>query len=533
MSTRSALLIFPLLLLCADVASGQYYGVPPYTRPDEPTRAELDRLNLHMAWSVYLPVGGVQDGIAIVQWLDDQVFVQTRSGRLTVLDARTGRLQWRFEPEHPYTNVFPVAVNAKYVFLVNGTRLYSYDRYQGTREFRYNMLRAPSAGPYAEPDRVYVCLGNSLLVNYALPNPVPTLRQLDDAGRPRGTDSPLTPDGGIYSGQEEESPSLQYVPPVQLAEQVTGGFLGDNKTPSITVLPTLRPPYSLEVGSRTPSVAVLSTLRPPYSLPDGSISPSVVALPPSVARAVMLNDLVPRGLEPTLVWEYSAAVRIHSTPLVTIDRVLVPTTSGFAFALDKIETRPLYDTEFAGQIAAPLVQAEEIAYIPTDISYLYALDIPSGRIKWRYSSGSPLTYGTVVTTHSVFASGARAGIFHVDRETGVEVWRNTQATRVHAINPKFVYATDEHGRLHIIDRLRGYSLTSWDMSGFNVPVVNDQTDRLLLAANNGLLVCLHDKDFVQPQPIYVPPPPEKQVNPEDLPDPMANPADPGGLPMFQ
>ena len=73
------------------------------------------------------------------------------------------------------------------------------------------------------------------------------------------------------------------------------------------------------------------------------------------------------------------------------------------------------------------------------------------------------------------------------------------AARFLASSPKFVYAADRSGRLLVIDRVRGLLLSRYDTRDFVVPVVNEQTDRLYLAANSGLLVCLRDRDYPEPQ----------------------------------
>src|SRR5262249_53688485 len=75
---------------------------------------------------------------------------------------------------------------------------------------------------------------------------------------------------------------------------------------------------------------------------------------------------------------------------------------------------------------------------------------------------------------------------------------NPGADRLLAANPKFVYATDPSGRLLVLDRKRGVTLSAYDTRAFPFPVVNEVTDRLYLAANDGLLVCLHDRAYSKP-----------------------------------
>jgi hypothetical protein len=105
----------------------------------------------------------------------------------------------------------------------------------------------------------------------------------------------------------------------------------------------------------------------------------------------------------------------------------------------------------------------------------------------------------VANDDSVFLAPERAGLYRLNRENGETIWRNTNADRFLAANPKFVYATDRTGRLLVLDRARGVQLgvygAAWD---YVVPVTNEITDRLFLASNDGLLVCLHDRDYARP-----------------------------------
>jgi len=56
--------------------------------------------------------------------------------------------------------------------------------------------------------------------------------------------------------------------------------------------------------------------------------------------------------------------------------------------------------------------------------------------------------------------------------------------------------------LLVLDRARGTLLARYEgVNDFLVPMANELTDRIYLASNDGLLVCLHDRDI--PNPIHV------------------------------
>jgi hypothetical protein len=103
-----------------------------------------------------------------------------------------------------------------------------------------------------------------------------------------------------------------------------------------------------------------------------------------------------------------------------------------------------------------------------------------------------------VTDKDVFVVAERRGLFRVDRVRGKERWFNREARRFLAVNKKFVYAFDRHGRLLVLDYKRGTKLGTLNTRDFVFPVSNEFTDRLFLASHNGLLVCLRDRGQKEP-----------------------------------
>ena len=501
-----------LALAFAAPAAGQISS-RIYTRAQEPAFEALDRLNLRIEWRASLPSESIRDGIARVQWLDDQVFVQMRSSLVVALDAATGRALWQVRPYHPYGNIYHVAVNPKYVYFVNGTRLYAYDRYKGIQDFEFDLGTTVSAGPVADNEAVYLPLANARVVKYGLPYPVKVLKpragrtdaksatqQQDDAAR--------TPEGRIFRGRrssEDIAAQLRILrPSIQLDVQGTEAGNEANRTPSISILPTLRPPYRLDNGGKSESISILATLQPPYQLDNGSTTPSITILN-SVVRLGQLNDLSPRGIEPRKIWEHPTGAFLPFRPLLTNDRLVAPTSRGLAIALGLEQGEPVYEFETDGAISASVGQYADTAYVPTASAQLFAVNMVTGRVEWRYTGGGILNHAPVVTDAQVFVSGYLSGVSAVDRKDGSPQWTHEKSERVLAANPKFVYTLDRLGNLYVLDRVRGTELSHYPVSDFNVPAVNHENDRLLLAANNGLLLSIRDRDYVAPVLLKNPP----------------------------
>jgi outer membrane protein assembly factor BamB len=202
--------------------------------------------------------------------------------------------------------------------------------------------------------------------------------------------------------------------------------------------------------------------------------------------------------EPDLVWSTIASVRVELMPLQTAEVLMLPSPPGTVAGLGKEKGSELYRFATDGPLAASAGQYGEEAYLGSEDTNLYALNMTSGRPRWRYPAGAAIFQQPRVTEEDVYVVADRKGMIRVRRDTGDGLWSNAVADRFLAANPKFVYALDRSRRLLVIDRARGRTLSQYDTSDFVFPVPNEQTDRLYLAAHNGLIVCLHDRDFAKP-----------------------------------
>jgi outer membrane protein assembly factor BamB len=220
------------------------------------------------------------------------------------------------------------------------------------------------------------------------------------------------------------------------------------------------------------------------------------------------------GPQPRLFWDAHTNLRLEHPPVQNPESVLCVSPSGRAVAYAKVPhegsygTTELYRFQAEGAITAAPGSFGDEAYLGSQDANVYALHITSGRLLWRYTAGTAITRRPVALENDVYVTSERDGLIRLDRPTGTPLWRipdgrtfsegNRQADRFLAANNKFVYATDPSGRLLILDRKRGTLLSRFDTRDFRFPVPNEVTDRLYLAANNGLIVCLRDRDQTTP-----------------------------------
>ncbi len=560
-----------LVFVVTDFASAQQNNV--YSKAVPPEKAALDRLNLRTEWTAVVPVEGNRDTLAQVQTIDDQVFVQTRAGLLVAIDALTGRVQWAARLGNgSYGNAYPVAANANFVFCAHVTKLYAFYRYTGVTEFVAELGTPPTTGLACDDQSVFCVLGmrpgnagahrvavfdmpRAITVNEPVKGPIDPLAQ----GAKKTATNPVDDLLKRYSPGTSTAPNDAFDPVVRprVLETPVGGYTG-TKTPSLSTLPSVQPPYSLDNRAPAVSLSTLPSMRQPYKLRQESgkyiqQTPSLGVIPPSVAASLLLSDLRPKAVEPKLRWEYGLTSRILYPAFLTPTRAWAVTDDNIVLALNKRSEAGKVGIEVSERLTSPIAAAPAVTgtthYLALGNGNVIAVDATSGNlsgglsVKWRSNPGGINNHTPFITKTHIYAAGDDTGVVCMHRldgpfkeEKGAPpkaedvqknrvreyyagdiIWRSdNSADRVIGANEEFIYVRDRQGRFLVYDakratdpaRQKSGPLGSANFSEFNLHVVNTANDRVYLAADNGLIVCLRDAGTKYAKPMVVWPPAE-------------------------
>jgi hypothetical protein len=498
-----------------------------------PSDAQLDPVNLKLEWSTAVPVIGKQDGVALIQVADNnQIFVRTKAGLLLAMDAKTGGTQWSFKFDSVNAPVYPVAYSDTHVVAVNLVTLYCFHRYSGLVEFQYRLPLVPSSAPSLDRDVAYVTMNGQRVTAYELPQ---AIRMPDKRVNPNAAGfgnlaaavdnrvkNPADVVAGRYPGSSRKLGTLnerfeeQHVT-VDSRTQATGGALATQRSPSLSVVPTVRPPYKVfddrgKYIEKSESLSTVHSLRQPYSLQDPTgaqiqRTPSIGSIPPSVAAVYEMASLLPRPIEPKSRWILGSTVRLTYAPLATNFRIWLVGDSPFVQAYLKDDRAQQLFSKLPNALVAQPTQAEDIGYFPLADGNLVAIDLTSGggavaKTLWRANVGGSMNREPLVTKDAVFQGGDSSGVARVDRATGDVTWRtDATADSVLAINDETVYTRDKQGVLRAYDRARvvdvaskrAVQLGAVNLAGFPTVAKNDYSDRVYAASETGLMICLRDK----------------------------------------
>jgi hypothetical protein len=405
------------------------------THPDPPTREALDRLNLTMAWRGFVPMDGMRDGFASVQFVGYDLLIETRSGLIVLMDAETGATRWRTRVGQAYRVAGAPAANTRTVLLVNNTYLYALDRATGQVQWQYRIVGGVSAPLAADDERVWVPNATGRLTEFYLPR-------------------------------------METFAAQQAAQAAAGN-----------------PLVSEVYGSNRRSTPGPSWFTQSVHYPEEEVG---------------------KGPVPFKVWDAATGLRLEVKPLVGHQMVMAIGAEGAAVGYQKVPKEEggffeSYRFEADGPITVGGGQFGDVAYLGSQDANVYAVNINTGRALWRFTAGEPVVRRPAVLEEDIYISSLGNGLSRIDRDSGEPLWRirrgpriqdsNPEADRFLAANAKLVYAFDRSGRLLVLDRRLGHRLSVFDVRDFVFPISNDISDRLYLAANNGLIVCLHDKDY--------------------------------------
>jgi outer membrane protein assembly factor BamB len=468
---RLAVLAILLVVLSTTAAP------PPPTKvltyPAAPVKAELDRANLQMAWSLQLPADIVHNGIGSIQLIGTQLYIQLRDGTIVAIDAETGKVDWSRRVGNTYPIIRRLGYDADLVLALDVNRLIALEKKSGIQRWVLDLPDVPVAPPMAGEYLLYVPFSNGRVITYALPETTVMALEKDKKGR------------------------------TKLAEKVAKiRETVDKVAPLAPTGVNLLSPSTEAGGGRTVSSSSIVTRDATSTNSPTRGATTSMALHKSasyVTKKATAQEIKDAAAEPLFLSSRSPGFRVDNPVLVSPLGILLSGNGRETITFRRDPENPIYKFSTAAPLAMAPVQYGSIAYFACVDGAIYSVDLVAGKVQWQYPAPSSLRQPMVVTDKGVFVTMHQRGLVMINRLTGNAAWIQPDAHSVVAVNKSFVYANDRLGRMLVLDQATGVVLTQVDMSKYNVPFVNDCNDRIILAANDGSVICLHDRG--QPVPL--------------------------------
>jgi outer membrane protein assembly factor BamB len=164
-----------------------------------------------------------------------------------------------------------------------------------------------------------------------------------------------------------------------------------------------------------------------------------------------------------IVWEVYTGAGVSAAPVIYQETIYAGTEEGNVIALnnsrDAVWGLPngMFKTE--GPIVADLAADDYGLYVASTDTKLYVLDRGSGKIRWRYFAGSPLTTSPVPMKDLVYQYVKGTGLVAIDKNNGEfdrkPRWVAKNATEFLAEDDQNAYVRGSDNRIIAIDKKTG------------------------------------------------------------------------------
>ncbi|MEX2091551.1 MAG: PQQ-binding-like beta-propeller repeat protein, partial [Pirellulales bacterium] len=191
-------------------------------------------------------------------------------------------------------------------------------------------------------------------------------------------------------------------------------------------------------------------------------------------------------------WFYQSFGRTMAPPLVTPESLAWTTNAGFLYVAGAVTPGVRFRLETLGEFDARPAYRAPLIYAVSLAGEVFAVNEQHGTLQWRYITGYPTSRAPAAVADRLFVTSEEPMLHCVDASTGLPQWASLGLAQFAAVTKSHVYGVDRYGTIHILNIADGAPVGRIPTGGTVTALVNDQTDRLFLISDSGLVQCLHE-----------------------------------------
>jgi outer membrane protein assembly factor BamB len=193
---------------------------------------------------------------------------------------------------------------------------------------------------------------------------------------------------------------------------------------------------------------------------------------------------------------------INTAPVLFENTIYAAAEAGSVFALTtgqvllwpRSDEMPEGIFHVDGKIFAPIKVDESGVYIPCSDSKLYCLVPNTGKIRWTYYAGIPLTDSPVLSSEMLYMQVKNKGMVAIEKKAGGSAsreprWANADAKKVLADDAKYTYVLTHDGHIAALDKQSGkrsFTSANGDYAD-GVSNMNPKDNTIFVLTKSGML----------------------------------------------
>jgi len=386
--------------------------------------ATAARHGLARPWFAQVELDHARGSLRNVLLYEGVLYAQTNTANVHAIDAETGKTLWSKQvglPDHPS---MPPDAKGDMLAVVNGSRLYVVNRFNGDLLYEKVIKDAPGAGPAVSAKRAYVPSVTGLMVAYQVESADNTKKKPDKAESeltaPAKPQTEADRQQNVRVNQKSAAPVFcqsfgrALVQPLVTRDDQGGeyvvwptdrGYLnfgrinrdGDN---------TLAVKYRLTTGA-------MIVARPAYLPPDPKTLGDA-----GVVFAASCDGFLYAVQEETgdTLWRFSTGEPIVESPVVIDDRVYITTQLGGMYSLDTKSGKSVWWTENVTK------------FVAASKTRVYATDSTGRLLVLSAASGARLDTMPTESISFILANSDTDRIYLVSNSGLVQCFREVEQT---------------------------------------------------------------------------------------------------------
>lgn len=189
-------------------------------------------------------------------------------------------------------------------------------------------------------------------------------------------------------------------------------------------------------------------------------------------------------------WRYDAGSTISGPVAVDGIAAVFANADGVMIGVEAEERKLLWRFETGRRTSAPIAAADGTVYIASSDRNLYAVDTLNGLDRWEFVTREPVQKQPAIVKGALYVTPSRSGVYRVDRDTGRALWAAERATGFLAQAADRVYVSDSFDSVIALNLADGRPIGSVRLTEFPVRMQNPLTDRVIVATETGIVLCL-------------------------------------------
>lgn len=200
------------------------------------------------------------------------------------------------------------------------------------------------------------------------------------------------------------------------------------------------------------------------------------------------------------IWRYQTPSEIVSPPISTARSVGFASSSGSFYSVSTKGQQLIFQFESDSRIVTPLGRDAQSILLASENSQMYCLNQDNGQYRWTFTSAHAIRQQPRIFGKRCYVTPETVGTYALSMDSGTQLWQKPQeqARKILMVSQDRLYAFNAQKEIVIVDTADGKTVGKLPYRQFILTPTNDRTDRMFLTTQNGLIVCVKERDSAIP-----------------------------------